>query len=335
MLEKPAVSDDQLTACLQTNYDLPVSAITFLPLGADIYTAVYRVLAEDGTAYFVKLRRGRFDPLSVELPMLMHRQGIAQIIAPITTRAGQLWAHVADAALILYPFVAGHNGWDTALSPAQWRVFGQALRRIHALRLPSALHARIPREQYTSHWRDKVRQFQARSQTTAYAEPYAAGLADLLKTKRPVVDHLIQQAETLAARLQTQPEPLVVCHADIHRGNLLITPAGTLYIVDWDQPVLAPKERDLMFIGAGIGAGEVEPEQEEALFYAGYGAAAINRAVLTYYRCERIVQDIAAYAEQLLLTEAGGDDRPAALANITSQFEPGAVIDIALQTAVT
>ena len=25
-----------------------------------------------------------------------------------------------------------------------------------------------------------------------------------------------------------------------------------IYIVDWDEPIMAPKERDLMFIGGGV-----------------------------------------------------------------------------------
>ena len=51
-----------------------------------------------------------------------------------------------------------------------------------------------------------------------------------------------------------------------------------------------------------------------ALFYQGYGQAAVDQTVLAYYRYERIVQDIAAYCQQLLLTDEGGADpgpRPA------------------------
>ncbi len=32
---------------------------------------------------------------------------------------------------------------------------------------------------------------------------------------------------------------------------MLIDANDALYIVDWDNPILAPKERDLMFIGGG------------------------------------------------------------------------------------
>ena len=58
MLEKPDISDELIISCLQEEYDLRVAALTFLPLGADMGTAVYRAVTEDGTAYFLKLRKG-------------------------------------------------------------------------------------------------------------------------------------------------------------------------------------------------------------------------------------------------------------------------------------
>jgi spectinomycin phosphotransferase len=168
-------------------------------------------------------------------------------------------------------------------------------------------------------------------ETTRFKEPVAAALAELLKDKRLEISHLIQRAEDLGAILQDQATDNVLCHSDIHLGNLLISDES-FYIVDWDQPILAPKERDLMFIGGGIGSGQFPPEQEEALFYAGYGQTAIDYVALAYYRYERIVQDFAAYSEQILLTDEGGADRAEGLRRVMSQFQPGAVIDMAYRT---
>ena len=84
MLEKPDLQDERIAACLQDAYGLRVVQVTFLPLGADPNTAVYRAVADDGTPYFVKLRRGDFDEIAVTLPKFLSDQGIAQIIAPLT-----------------------------------------------------------------------------------------------------------------------------------------------------------------------------------------------------------------------------------------------------------
>ena len=59
--------------------------------------------------------------------------------------------------------------------------------------------------------------------------------------------------------LETRFPDFIVCHFDIHAGNILIDDDGSLYIVDWDDPILAPKERDLMYIGGGLLGGWYTP----------------------------------------------------------------------------
>ncbi len=138
MLERPDLSDAKTIACVQAAYGLRVTGIEFLPLGVDVNAGVYRVVAEDATAYFLKVRRGPFVETAVLLPKLLHDQGIPQIIAPLSTQTGQLWAGLEDFTLILYPFVEGHDGYTVALSDAHWRELGSALRRIHTAVLPPA-----------------------------------------------------------------------------------------------------------------------------------------------------------------------------------------------------
>lgn len=80
-----------------------------------------------------------------------------------------------------------------------------------------------------------------------------------------------------------------------------------------------------MFVGAGLGIGDTSAGA--ALFYQGYGAAEIDAAALAYYRSERIVEDIAAFCQQLLLTDEGGADREQALGYLTDSFLPGHVVE--------
>ena len=44
---------------------------------------------------------------------------------------------------------------------------------------------------------------------------------------------------------------------------MLIDGKGDLYIVDWDAPIMAPKERDLMFIGGGVANVWNNPHEED------------------------------------------------------------------------
>jgi spectinomycin phosphotransferase len=112
---------------------------------------------------------------------------------------------------------------------------------------------------------------------------------------------------------------------------MLITENNDFYIVDWDAPLLTPKERDLMFIGGGID-NIWKSQRDIALFYEGYGKVEIDLKVMAYYRYERIIEDLAAYGEQLLLTDEGGSDREEAYKRFTGNFEPGETIEIAEST---
>jgi hypothetical protein len=107
---------------------------------------------------------------------------------------------------------------------------------------------------------------------------------------------------------------------------------GAFYIVDWDNPILAPKERDLMFIGGAQGFTGHTSQEEETLFYRGYGQTPIDPIALAYYRYERIIEDIAVICEQIFLTNDGGKDREQFLKYLQSNFLPNNTIDIAYQS---
>src|SRR5689334_12660280 len=110
MLEKPNLADAELSNYLEAAYDLQITELNFLPLGADINTAVYRAEAVDGLHYFVKLRKANFDQASVALPSLLHEQGANWVIAPFHTTTGQLWGQLDSFTVILYPYIFGEDG---------------------------------------------------------------------------------------------------------------------------------------------------------------------------------------------------------------------------------
>jgi spectinomycin phosphotransferase len=334
MLEKPDLQDEAITACLQDEFGLDVVQVSFLPIGADQNTAVYRAVAADETAYFVKLRRGTLNETPVALPKFLSDQSIGQIIAPLTTTTGELWASLDGFKVIAYPFIEGRNGFEVALTDRQWIEFGTALKQIHAVQVPVELAEHIRRELFSPRWRETVKTFLSRVDD-GFDDPVAAKAAALLRDKQDVVLDMVARAERHAQLLQTRPLEPVLCHYDIHAGNLLIDSAtDAIYIVDWDDPIMAPKERDLMFIGGGIG-GVWNTPREETLFYRGYGPTEIDAVALAYYRYERIIEDIAVHCEQLLLTSEGGRDREQSYRYLQSNFLPNETVEMAYKAGRT
>jgi spectinomycin phosphotransferase len=85
-----------------------------------------------------------------------------------------------------------------------------------------------------------------------------------------------------------------------------------------------------MFIGAGVG-NVWNMQREVELFYTGYGITEINITIIDYYRCERIIQDIAEYHRELCLANGGLKDRLTNYNHFLAMFEPNGVVDIALR----
>jgi spectinomycin phosphotransferase len=330
MKEKPDLQDKFIFGQLREIYGVEAVQLDFLPIG-DISSAKYRVITDELSVYFLKLRKEGFKEISVSVPDYLHEQGIYQVISPIKTKDGRLWSHLYAYTCILYPFITGKNGFQEPLSDDQWIELGNVLNAVHSVHLSPAMQTKVPRQSFSPDWRDKLKEFLAQIEKNSWTDPVAAKLAESLQEHQDEICRMIERAEELGNFLQTQPIEQVLCHADIHAGNILLESNGTFHIIDWDDPIIAPKERDLMFIGGGIGGIWGTPREEE-LFYQGYGRKDINLTALTYYRYERIVSDMVDFCQQILGTTSGGADRERILQKFYSAFLPHQTLEIAYQT---
>ncbi|HEX5839203.1 MAG TPA: phosphotransferase [Anaerolineales bacterium] len=331
MLEKPNIPDELIISCVQEGYDLRVSELTFIPIGADSRTAVYRAVSDESIAHFLKLRKN-FDEVIVRVPAFLKESGVGAILVPLGATSQQLWADFGEYKIILYPFIEGKNGFEMELSDLHRQSLGAALKEIHTAKIPSHLRSLVRKETFNAGWREDMRQYQAQAAKDIFTDPTAAKLAAFIRSKQNEITRVVEQSEQLADTLRSRDWDFVLCHSDIHGGNILIGDTGELYIVDWDDPILAPKERDLMFIGGGIDELWKSEEQIE-MFYQGYGNAQIDLAALAYYRYERVIEDLVVICDLLLPTDEGGEDRERSYGWFTSNFEPGQTVEIADRTA--
>jgi spectinomycin phosphotransferase len=328
MLEKPDISDGLIISRLQAEYEIRAVELNFLPSG-DLNAVAFRVITDAGVTHFLKLRKG-FDEIAVTVPLFLKSQGIEVVIIPCETKSKRHWVDFGDYKIILYPFVEGRDGFEMELSDKHRRVLGVELKRIHTTKIPPELKRLIPQETYSPYWREIIRSLQ-QVENNFFHDSIMARLAKFIKSKRDEITHLVERAEQLSLELQSQPSEFVLCHSDLHGRNILITGNDKLYIVDWDAPILAPKERDLMFIGGGI--DQIwNTKQAEAMFYKGYGKTEINLSALAYYRYERIIQDVADYGEQVLLGEKDIAEREQFYKYFTINFVPGNRLKIARKT---
>jgi spectinomycin phosphotransferase len=295
-MAKPELPADVLRAALLREFAIDAAELAPLSHGVDTEAAGLRVRASDGSLWFAKLRRGRFAEVALALPAFLAASGIHQVVAPREARDQRLCASLGELELAVYPFAPGANGMDLGLSDAHWLALGRAVRRIHDTPLPAALAERIRRVGPTR-FAGALRELLARG---------AAELAD----HRARLDRTLDVLERGQGPLGGPSRELAICHSDLHAANLLLASDGGLVIVDWDEPILAPRERDLMFVGGGYYGNRRSPEEETAMFRRGYGEAAIDPERIRFFRCERAIEDL------VLDCEDGTPDSRRRIANI-------------------
>ncbi len=330
MREPPTdLPDETLCACLRARYGLIVDELAFLPIGHDSSAWVYHARTAGDGEYFIKVRTQVTNEPGLLVPRYLRDHGITRVVAPLPTTMGALWTTAGDYALILYPFVNGTTGMERGMSERQWIDYGAILAQIHANTPAADLARMMRRETFTPVGARAIDDVGQRIRAESYDYPAAHELAPFWRSRQGDIRTLLQRADDLGRQLARKEPSFVLCHADIHTGNVMLDADGQVWIVDWDETVLAPRERDLMFVIGGIIGGLVGPRQEE-LFFQGYGDTSADPLALAYYRYARAVEDIGAYAEQVFLRpDLGPGARRAAVEGFMSLFTPGSIVSLA------
>jgi spectinomycin phosphotransferase len=329
MREPPPLAEASIVEALRTGFGVEVGVLEFLPVGNDAASWSYRVEAAGGGKLYLKLRAGGEAMPGAAVPSHLERHGVSNVLAPLRARDGSPAVRLGHLWLALYPMRDGRPAGQAGLSPAQWRQFGATVALVHAVPPTPELGRLVPVEAFRPSRRELIGGLDELLTGPGPHDPATAKLAGFWRDRREQILELAGRADQAGRRLAARPLRTVLCHADLHTFNVLVEPGGTLWIVDWDEAVLAPKERDLMFVVGGIGRDLMRPGDTDS-FFEGYGEATIDPHLLTYYRTAWAVQDLAAYGEEVLMTPGlGQESRRAALDGLTSLFEPGNIVDIA------
>jgi spectinomycin phosphotransferase len=287
VLDEPGVDTRLLAAEVAAAWAIEVTALVFLPAGLDGRAWAYRVDTVGGRRFFLKLRLGEFAPGAVLLPGFLRARGVRQAVAPI----GGTGHRFGDYRLLLYPFHDGGSLWSRGLTDPQWIEYGAFLRDLHAVTPSAHVASVLPVDTCQPVAGGRLRALAARAGASdtlgSFWRRYGAALLRLAET-----------ADELAARVR--PAGHVICHADIHPGNMIADGGGPLHVVDWDAPVLAARERDLMFVYSRDFGDHPIDARRAGLFRRGYGPREPDETLLSFYRAERRLDDVASFLDSIL-----------------------------------
>lgn len=321
------VSAQQINDVLQQSYGITATAVVPRVVGADANASVFRIDAR-GSQWWLKCRSYQVAPQVWDgLHWLRGTLGIGEIVAPWPAMTGGASVQRWGLQFTLFPYIEGQSGFEAPLSAIQWRRLGEVLHRLHSARLPPALAEGLPRQLLACDALETVGRWQQQPETLPAAQDrWGRAFHAVWQRQRERIGGLHARAQALRQALAGREPRLHPCHTGLHAGNLLMGQDGALHLIDWDGLSLAPRERDLMFVGAAVGGrwGRERPQG----FAEGYGDDLGDAQWIAWYRHARILQDLVAF--QQMLMGGDGDYRPPqqrrqALHHLGELFAPGNV----------
>lgn len=321
----------QVADWVRADFGLVVSAMDEVSHGADQHARLWLAQASDGARYAVKLSGGG-TPAGLVVTAYLAAQRVPGIAAPLRTLDGRLWGDRDGRRLSVVPWVSDQRALDGPMTEAHWRAYGEVLAAVHAVPVTEELARLLPAggaayPSIVTATRDVAERLRGPADP---GDPLVGEVAASWSAAADRVSTLIREVERLAAEQRDRPRPAaVVCHGDPHLGNLLLGPGGQVWLIDWDDAVLAPPECDLMFVVGGVLAfAPITAELEKAAL-AGYGPYDVDATRLAWFLAVRALDDLSDWTRQALDLAASAADRATAARIVRGLVSPVGLVTLA------
>lgn len=302
----PIINKKSMFQAILDGYGIEITDFEFLlrGFGGDCY----RAETPAGVSYFHKLH----DPVANQMMAassrafylpLMHQlstKGILQDIpCPLQTLDGNLSLKIGDNELVVTNYIEGELvGFDGLPEPVLTRL-AEMVGVLHhnsaelEFKFPFIEGFEIVFES------DLLRSFDTLSGLSENATPGQKSLQEIILPRKTQLTTDLAQLKELQHYARNIYKPMVICHTDLHGGNLMTDEQGTLYILDWENAMIAPPEHDLFFFAGEGGFWE--------LFWPHYTrhfpTASIDPELLRFYFYRRALEDIADFIFRILRRE--------------------------------
>ncbi len=203
----------------------------------------------------------------------------------------------------------------------QWKELGTIFKQIHQVIVPAEGFESLRKETFDpAEYVRWVREFETSLAVAETQHAHSVGGSASQRALRfswvahqSAIHTAVASLEKLAGVSQRRSRPYVICHADLHPANLIRDHAGHVFVIDWDDVMPAPKERDFIFVR--------EPQADA--FWEGYGQTEIDWTALTYYLWERVVQDVIECARDVFFKDDLGEESRADVVQLFDEILAG------------
>ena len=238
---------------LHDRYLLDAAGLTFVPQGIDSWS--YIATCNDGSRAFVKLTRPEpTGATTSEMPLMaaLVARGLP-VPRPIADLDGAFASTLDGYDVHVLEYIAGRtledeSDWPDDLYAGVARIVAavhMATRDVRSVLWRAEDYA-LP---FLPAFETTLATFEADSFPPDGEEPIV-GLRELIAPRVPQLRATIDRLRQLRDLASVRRSEAVLCHTDIWGSNLLLSPGGTLHLLDWGGALIGPPESDLfMFAG--------------------------------------------------------------------------------------
>jgi spectinomycin phosphotransferase len=182
---------------------------------------------------------------------LFAKVGIRNIAHPIATSNGQMRIRVGDFHIALFNWISGKTAQEHKLADRQLERLGELLVKVHQSKTRIGDYA--VGETFEIPFKDRLLAiFDGMSKINGDSTEYNMKLKVFLEPLRHKFMQELETLETLQRKVKSMKLEFVNCHGEPSPGNVLSSDDGEVHLLDWDDPIFAPKEKDLLFFKENV-----------------------------------------------------------------------------------
>src|SRR2546427_1275081 len=254
----------------------------------------YMIESSNHKSFFLKIYWDNKIPDSAFMfaDDLFAKAGIANIAHTILTSHSQMRIQIRDFQIALFDWISGKTAQEHKLTDMQLERLGELLARIHQSK---PIVGEYPiRENFEIPFKDRlVAILSDTSEITGDSTKYQTKLKLFLEPHRQEFMQELETLEKLQRKVKAMRLEFVNCHGEPSPGNVLSSDDGEIYLLDWDEPISAPKEKDLLFF-----KDNVEPVMKGYSLFS--KDSTIDRDVMEFYGHMWNLGEIAYYGSKIL-----------------------------------
>jgi hypothetical protein len=293
-----------LIAKVSQDYSIEVHEIDFIP--GSFVAFCYSVNCSNHDRYFLKLfddsRLGRIsvDRMGFYLPLTweLHSKNILPNIPyPIKTRDGRFSTEFHGHPIVLFNFIDGDLvGYENPMPDGTLAKLAGLVGITHGCRyqletpFPFVENFGIPFES------DLIDGLNALEKITKKDNWGKRELRELLQPRKDEILGYLNRLKELQSISRRAAKEMVLCHTDLHGGNLIMDDAGRLYILDWEGTILAPPQHDLfVFAWEDRFVDVFLPNYQR-----GFNPMGLNSDIFGFYYYRRNLEDLTDWIVRIL-----------------------------------